>query len=663
MMTRSAPSRPTGLAGRARRLAVAGALALALAGPAAAQGLPAPVATVWQETGSAIRAGNWMDARRLADAAGHPVAGKLVRWLEWQRDEIRADPAELAAFLDANPGWPGLARLQRLLEERLDPPPPDATVIDWFDRRRPETTTGRIAYGSALIRAGRLEDGNAVLRQAWIEGSFRADEEKDFLARFSAALRPVDHAERLDRLVWTSETLGAQRMLALVGPSRARVAEMRLRLRAGRGTDGLALLGDAERADPGLLFDLVRYYRRAEDDAAAAAILTARPDETGRPQSWWVERNVLARRTLRLGSPDGAYRIASTHGYTEGSPLAEAEFLSGWIALRFLNDPARAATHFERLEAAVGMPISLARGAYWRGRAAEAAGNTADSVRHYQRAARHLTTYYGQLAAERIGLTTAPDWVVATVQPSATEAAAFAAREPAIATELLLAIGETRSARPFVHRLVLDAKAPAEHALAAALAQRAGYPSLAVAAGKRAGYDGIHLPGAAFPLQVTPAEADTEAALVNAVIRQESMFDPVVVSSAGARGLMQLMPATARQVARQLAESHSDQRLINDPGYNVALGSRYLGDQIRNFNGSYILAVAAYNAGPGRSRQWVGDYGDPRNGGVDPVDWVEMIPFNETRNYVQRVMENLQVYRWRLAGAGTPVALSADLRR
>lgn len=644
--------------------AAVAALLLASAPARAQGGLPTDVAAVWQEAGQAVRTGAWADARRLAEASGHPVAAKLVRWLEWTRDDLLASPAEIAAFLEANPGWPSATRLQRLIEERLDPAAPDATVVAWFDRRPPESHAGRVAYGAALIRLGRIDDGNAVLRQAWIEGSLRADEEQDFLARFSAALRPADHAERLDRLVWASETLGAQRMLPLVDASRRRIAEMRLRLRAGRGTEGLGALTDAERADPGLYFDLVRHYRRAEDDTTAARLLTSSPPEQVRPAVWWVERNVLARRTLRLGDSAGAYRIAATHGYTEGSPLAEAEFLAGWIALRFRNEPARALEHFSRLDKAVSMPISSARGAYWMGRAAEAMGDRAQAMAQYQRAARHLTTYYGQLAAERIGLATAPDWVVApAVEPSPADAAAFAARELVVATDLLLAIGETQAARQFVLRLLLDAKTPVEHALVATLAQRAGHPNLAVLAGKRAGYDGYHLPGAAFPVQMTPAAEDIEPALVNAVIRQESMFDPAAVSSAGARGLMQLMPATARQLARQTGEPYSAQRLTADPGYNVALGSRYLADQVRSFEGSYILAVAAYNAGPGRSRQWVQDYGDPRTGQTDPVDWVEMIPFSETRNYVQRVMENLQVYRWRLAGAGTPVALSADLRR
>ena len=261
-----------------RRGALAAAITGAMAGPASAQVLPtASVAASapWLQAGSAIRDGDWIEARRLADATDHPVAAKLVRWLDWMRDDSLADPAEIAAFLDTNPGWPGASRLQRRMEERLDPLPPDAVLIRWFDRRPPETTSGRVAYAAALLRAGRAEDGDAVLRRAWVEASLRPDDEQEFLSRFAAALRPVDHAERLDRLIWANEISGAQRMLPLVDASTRRVAEMRLRLRAGRGPEGLAELTDAERSDPALLYELVRHYRRVEDDAAAERILTA----------------------------------------------------------------------------------------------------------------------------------------------------------------------------------------------------------------------------------------------------------------------------------------------------------------------------------------------------------------------------------------------------
>ncbi|MCC7271718.1 MAG: lytic transglycosylase domain-containing protein [Alphaproteobacteria bacterium] len=632
----------------------------AMLSTAVAQAQPAG----WGDVAPAIQADDWGEARRLADLTGDPVAAKVVRWLQWARSDGPADPAEIAAFLAANPGWPLAGRLARRMEDRLDPLPPDATLLQWFDRRAPETTAGRVAYASALQRAGRADDARAALRRAWVEGSFRPDEEREFLERFADALRPIDHQDRLERLVWENETVGAQRMLARVEPGPRRVAEMRLRLRAGKRPDGIDRLGQGERADPGLLLDLVRHYRRVEDDAEAERILTGRPPETVRPELWWTERNLLARRAMRNGAAASAYRIAATHGFTEGVPLAEAEFLAGWIALRFLADPTAADAHFARLEAAVSMPISRSRAAYWRGRAADALGQGEVATARWRDAARHLTTYYGQLAAERLGLRSAPDWmVVPTVTPTEAGLAAFAAQETAVAATLLAQIGEVRWARPFVARLVAQAQNDVDLATAAEFARRTGLAGLAVLAGKRAGYEGTHLPGYAFPVQLMAETATPEPALVNAVIRQESMFDPTAVSSAGARGLMQLMPATARQVARELAERHSDQRLVADPGYNVTLGRRYLANQIEAFGGSYVLAVAAYNAGPGRARQWLQDYGDPRGGKADPVDWVEMIPFNETRNYVQRVMENLQVYRWRLAGSGAQIALAEDLRR
>lgn len=637
--------------------------AFALAALLAATGAQAQPAG-WYAVAPAVQADDWNEARRLADLTGDPVAAKTVRWLQWVRSDGAADPGEIAAFLAANPAWPLAGRLARRMEDRLDPLPPDVTLLGWFDRRPPETSAGRVAYASALMRAGRAEDARAALRRAWVEGTFRPDEEREFLERFADSLRPADHQDRLDRLVWENEAVSAQRMLPRIDPSARRVAELRLRLRAGKGPDGIDRLTAAERADPGLTLDLVRYYRRTEDDAAAERILTAGPPETVRPDLWWTERNILARRALRTGSTASAYRFAATHAFTEGTPLAEAEFLAGWIALRFLADPAAADGHFARLEAAVAMPISRARAAYWRGRAAAAAGRTEAATLHWQEAARHLTTYYGQLAAERLGMRTVPEWIaVPSVVPTEAGIAAYAAQELPMAATLLAGIGELRWARPLVARLVSRAQSDIELATAAEFARRTGLPSLAVLAGKRAGYEGTHLAAYAFPVQVMTDAGSPEPGLVNAVIRQESMFDPLAVSSAGARGLMQLMPATARQVARELAERHTDQRLIADPAYNVTLGRRYLANQIEGFGGSYVLAVAAYNAGPGRARQWLQDYGDPRGGKVDPVDWVESIPFNETRNYVQRVMENLQVYRWRLAGAGAAFTLTADLRR
>ncbi|MGE0715093.1 MAG: transglycosylase SLT domain-containing protein [Alphaproteobacteria bacterium] len=650
------------------RLARALALALLIAGgvsvpgPVAAQTVPP--ATIWADVGAAVQTESWAEARRLADLTGDPVAAKVVRWLQWVRSDSPADPGEIAQFMAANPEWPAQARLSRRLEDRLDPLPPDATLIGWFDRRAPETTAGRVAYASALLRAGRSDDSRAVLRRAWVDGTFRPEEEQEFLARFADALRPVDHQDRADRLLRENETGSAQRMVARVDPAARRVLELRLRLRARRPPEGLDKLGEIERADPGLAFDLLRYYRRAEDDAAAERLLSAVGPEAARPDAWWVERNLLARRALRTGSAATAYRIAAGHAYTDGSPLAEAEFLAGWIALRFLGDAAGAERHFARLEASVSMPISRARAGYWRGRAAEAAGDTAAASARWREAAQHLTTYYGQLAAERLGIRTAPDWVLAPAATATEEGLVrLGAREPAAAANLLAQIGELRWARAFISQLIARAQGDAEMAEVAELARRIGLPSLAVLAGKRAGYDGTHLPGYAFPLQVVPEQGSPEPALVNAIIRQESMFDPAAVSSAGARGLMQLMPATARHVARQLALRYDAPRLTADPAYNVTLGRAYLAGQIDAFAGSYILAAAAYNAGPGRARQWVQDYGDPRGGKVDPIDWVELIPFNETRNYVQRVMENLQVYRWRLAGAGAPITLAADLRR
>ncbi|MGE0725287.1 MAG: transglycosylase SLT domain-containing protein [Alphaproteobacteria bacterium] len=647
---------------RLRAVAVAAALLAAPPAGALAQPLGELAMRAWIDAGAAALAGDWTNARLLAEGAGSPAAVKLIRWIDWTRGDGPADPVEIAAFVTANPDWPGFPRLRRRIEDQVGPQTPDPFLIDWFTRHPPETGRGAIAYGEALQRAGRADDARAALREAWRIGNFLPAEEADFLARHGAALRPQDDIDRLDRLIWDNELVSAKRMLARAGAAR-RVAELRIRLRSSQGAAGLEALSPAERADAGLAFDLLRHYRRVEDDAAAERMLLSDQRDAVRPDSWWVERNLVARRALRNGARENAYRIAAGHRLGGGNALAEAEFLAGWIALRFLGDPVRAEAHFARLEASVGRPISLARAAYWLGRTSEAAGDKAAAAERYQRAADHLGTFYGQLAAERIGGATAPRWIVeAPPPPTAAETAAFDRTELVQAARLLAAIGEGRRARPFVLQLSEQAEGPGQHQLLAGLAAEIAQPGAAVQVAKRASYDGVHLPGHNFPVRSVPDAGAAEPALVHAVIRQESEFDPTAISRAGARGLMQLMPATARQVAAQIAERHDNGRLITDPAYNVRLGSQYLGAQIEAFSGSYIMAVAAYNAGPNRVRRWVEDYGDPR-AGVDPVDWIELIPFSETRNYVQRVMENLQVYRWRIAGPNRPLRLTADLRR
>ncbi|MBM3556735.1 MAG: lytic transglycosylase domain-containing protein, partial [Alphaproteobacteria bacterium] len=375
----------------------------------------------------------------------------------------------------------------------------------------------------------------------------------------------------------------------------------------------------------------------------------------------WGERHVLARRALRAGAVTDAYRLAKDHGLTGGAGFADAEWLAGWIALRFLKENRQALDHFERLADAVRLPVSRAKAAYWSALAAEGNGNSDRARRWWGEAARYPTTFYGQLAILRLdpsGILNVPPLPSA----STAEEGAFRDNELRRAVELLAAVDDRARAKLFILRLGEISKTPGEHVLIGRLGEAMGRNEWTVQAAKRAARAGIFLHAAGFPVISTAASGgQPEPALVHAISRQESEFDHRAVSRAGALGLMQLMPRTAQSVARGLGVPYAQARLLDDPGYNMRLGSSYLEQMIKRYGGSYVLASAAYNAGPGRVAQWLRENGDPRDPAIDVVDWIELIPIEETRNYVARVLENLQVYRQKLEGA--PVRLAEDLKR
>jgi len=385
------------------------------------------------------------------------------------------------------------------------------------------------------------------------------------------------------------------------------------------------------------------------------------PADLVRPDLWAAERLILARRLLDDNQTQRAYRLAASHGLSSGPTFAELEFLAGWIALRFLHEPDIAYNHFVRLYDEVKLPVSVARGAYWSARAAETLKYREVAAAWYRTAAEQVTTYYGQLAATAIGLASPAQAVAA--KPSAAEKTAFEKRELVRVLIELSEVGGGDYMRPFARRLSELAKTPAEHVLLAHLMMRFDRGDLAIGVAKRASYAGVFLLEEGYPVTDLPPGGHSERALVLAMTRQESAFDREAISSAGALGMMQLMPHTASTMAKSLHMRFSAKQLLSDQRYNVTLGRHYLETLIADFSGSYVLAVAAYNAGPSRVRQWMRDFGDPRTKTVDVIDWIESIPLGETRNYVQRVMENLQIYRVRLGDHGAMFSIASDLRR
>jgi len=615
------------------------------------------------------KAKNWLRVRQIRRGIGDPTLRKLLAWIDLIRSDANVSFEDRARFIQENPDWPWLRRLRRLAEKSMRADIPPIAVISWFDRFEPLTNQGRQRLGAAFLATGDQNRGRRVIQDAWIEGDFSARQEGTFFQRYGDSLTQDVHLPRLDRLLWDGDHDQARRMFPRVGVRVRLSGEARIQLRrmTPLAEQALARVPQDQLGDPGLVYERVRWERRKELDERARDTLRLHPLDSTHPKLWWRERSILARRALEDGYVSEAYRTAISHALTEGAEFADAEWLSGWIALRFLEEPKQAAYHFERMFNAVRYPISRARGAYWMGRAAEFSGDRPTAARWYGTAALHPTTFYGQLATLRregaAPLSLPPD-----PAPTPEEVAAFQNHELVRAISILATFDQTNRLRPFLFRVGELVDSPGWKAQAAALANARGQDDLAIAISKMAVKDGSILTRDGYPLidilrSPTRTPQAVEKALVLAMIRQESAFRTGAVSPAGARGLMQLLPGTARQVARKVNVSYSKPRLTSDPGYNLKLGQAYMSDMLQRFGSSYVLALAAYNAGPLRVAKWTQSRGYPRDSLAVAIDWIEQIPFSETRNYVQRIVESLQVYRLRLDRSGAGTTIEDDLTR
>ncbi len=595
----------------------------------------------------AVALGRWSRAYVLAGRGDDPVLAKVVDWIRFTTAGEPASFEEIASFIDHNPDWPEMKSLRANAEAKINAAVPIHRVIDWLGRHPPLTPNGAIWLADSYLAVGEKQRARRLVRRAWVEMNFSGRIERDFYRRYRRMLTAADHARRLDRLLWRGRTWEARRMLRRVDANERMVAVARIRLRRYRGGVDWAIrrMPPDRLNDLGFVYERLKWRRRKGRDADAIALLAGLPRTLPHPELWWRERGTLARRALRKGNVTEAYRLAGGHRQTAGAGFADAEWLAGWIALRFLNDAKTAARHFQRLWSKVRYPVSRARAAYWAGRAADAEGQADQARTWYVKSSRFFTTFYGQLAMGRLAtrndspLPKAPHGDEASVN-------AYLGRDVVRAAELVAASQDRNHFRAFIKHLSQTAKKPAEYAAAAEIAQRAARPDIALKAAKRALRENVYLIAAGWPREPLPQNRrGLEGALLLALLRQESAFDHQALSWAGARGLMQLMPATARRVARRLNLPFSRKRLLADQQYNLTLGTAYLSDVVSSFGGSYVLGLAAYNAGPSRARRWLRRHGDFRSGSIDAVDWIEMIPFDETRNYVQRVIENLQVYR------------------
>lgn len=559
----------------------------------------------------------------------------------------------IAATAASLPGWPGLTALRKNSERAIYRENPDPqTVVRAFGGSQPLTTEGVVLLARAYRAEGNTEAALSVLAPFWRTQKLEAKDEAAIIAEFGAIVPVADHRIRMERMFYADRPDSANRVAALAD-AKELAAAWSAAMRGDKTAPALLKAVPAAQRSAGYFFAQAEYLRKRKRYAEAAAVMMQAPTDRAAlidPDSWWVERRVLSRELADKGDMKTAYRIVAAHAAESPVNTADAEFHAGWYALRGLNDPATAATHFSRIVALAQGPISLSRGYYWLGRAAEA-GGPGDAKAYFAKAAAYGTTFYGQLAGERIGQhmlnLTEPE-------PSAADRQAFSAREAVAAILRLQQAGYDRYASALYLDLAGQLTSPGELALLAAMAEKQGNHFIALKIGKIAVANGIDVGALSHPLGVIPETADISGsgkALAYAIARQESEFNVGAVSAAGARGLLQLMPATAEQLAKQAGLPFSQARLTNDAGYNATLGATFLGKQLERFGGSYVLTFAGYNAGPRRAREWVAKYGDPRGMDLDAVvDWIERIPYTETRSYVQRVTENYEVYKMRISG-------------
>jgi soluble lytic murein transglycosylase len=633
-----------------------------VAGAAQAQGLSDADLGAAHAALAAAQVGDWN--RAYADAASikDPLPLKMLRWLDYASPGAPGHFVDISDFIEKNSDWPHQKALRKHAEEALSGET-DAVAADWLRRYPPLSAAGQVRAAEILLNAGDLAGGTAALRRTWVDADFNALDEKSFLAEHSTAIRTEDDKRRLDRLLWDEKTEAVRRMLVRVPSDYRALAEARLALNLQVPAAGMlvARVPAPLRTDSGLLYAEVRWQRERDMTDGAVAILQANPGDPVRPAKWWHERQIVARRLLTLGNIGLASRVAAQRGALEGDAYSDAEFLLGYIALRYMKQPSLAFNHFSQVLTRAGTPYAKARAAYWGGRAAEAEAKSDLARKWYAAGAEHMATFYGQLAAHQLG-DDAPPHPVREPGPTAAERADFDNNEVVRAAQIFFVLGDRAHSKAFLLHLADGAKTPTQFAMLASLAEQNGRINLAIAVAKRAIAAGAPLMTHGYPTIALPSGGNTEPALLYAIMRQESAFEPDALSPAGARGLMQLMPATASFIANHLQLPLSIPRLAMDGLYNVTLGRGYLEHLIDDFGGSYALAIASYNAGPGRVRQWLAEYGDPRGGKIDMVDWIETIPIDETRLYVQRVLENLQVYRGQI-GRDSAFSLVSDLAR
>ncbi len=584
-------------------------------------------------------------------SGNNPINSRPAQeWLRYYKGDSGASFSSVSRFIKAHPDFPAQDRLRREAEMGMNLNMPDTDILAWFSVNPPQTTKGMKLFAGAMRRANLQTEVKKEVNAWWARSSLSRSDQQEGYAAFKDVLTRAADQDRLRMLIFKEQYTNARALAASLGSGYTALTETRIALRTGKGNANASIRGvpSSLMNDEGLLFDRLKFRRKQENNAGAIEILNLSPssDKMYDAEDWGKERGIIARRLFEEGKYQQAYKLSANHKIKDGPGFSANEWMAGWLALEYLNEPWKAFEHFERLYHNVETPISLSRAAYWAGLASEGLKHPEVAQKWYNVGAKYKTTFYGQLSGQKLGK---PGGVQYS---GASATAALKTNALAQGAKWLKANGHKGEASMFLSKMIENAKTPGDYAAVAEVANNIGMKNIGIKAAQECEKTtGVSLVSLAFPkVEKYLGNVDfVEWALVHALIRQESRYDDQAVSSAGARGLMQLMPGTAKEVAKKAGMSHQTTWLTSKPAHNVALGSRYLKKMLDRYNGNYAMALAAYNAGPGRVDRWVTEIGDPRNPKVDLINWIEMIPIYETRNYVQRVLEGTEVYRQILA--------------
>jgi len=634
-----------------------------------------------REARQAVSKKSFTTARDLRTTISDATARKMIDWLLLRAGD--GTIAQYEAFLSDNPLWPNRWLLVRRLEEKLFKANDADEAIRYFAASPPKSAPGKMAQADARRRTGDAAGGKALAAATWRDDDIPAEMEEPILARVGDLLTPADHKWRLDRLLtrdfrWRASrkrhAAVVRRQMKRVSKAERTKARARLAvfLRQKSARKLMNALPEAAQSDWSLAYHRVQMLRRAKKHTEAAKLLLTAPTDKAEiinPDAWWVERRVNAYAALRKGNPKLAYKLAREAGPLSANEANEQAFTAGWLALRYLGDAKAARVHFEKMTGTADGPLSRSKAHYWMGRSLEAEGQAAEAENHYRKSARQFDTFHGHLSRQRLAGGKPLDIEIRPpAAPSDAQIARLgrldAARAAVIADKAKL--GRSIS-RPFLANLANTMETEPEVALVAHLTRAMGDTQQSLRIGKKAIARGMNLIYYSYPLHAfpdyKPLRLPPEPAFLLGIARQESEFNTAIVSGAGAKGILQVMTITAKHVCRDYKIKCQVNRLRTDEAYNTKIASAYIADRMGEFRGSYVLGLAGYNAGPGRARQWIRQFGDPRDGRIDPIDWIERIPFRETRRYVAKVLSNIQIYRARLEERRKPLRLMQDLSR